>query len=62
MIQSFLDVIGVLLCMVITFVVTFLLGILGSYKSHRASHFFGTAWLTSCAGFGGALFAILKLI
>ena len=62
MIQSFLDVIGVLLCMVITFVVTFLLGLLGSRESNKASHFFGTAWLTSTVGFGGALFVILKLI
>lgn len=56
-----LDVIGIILCMLVTFILSFLAGAYASLESRKASHFFATAWLISTVGFGGTLYMTLKL-
>lgn len=62
MIQFFLDIFKMILCMLVVATVTFLMGNLVSIKNRKASHTFCAAWLTASIGCGGCLYLVLRLL
>lgn len=62
MFYTIFNFIMLIACMMIAYVLTFLMGSLASMNNRKASHAFCTAWLTSAAGFGSCLYLVLKLM